>query len=154
MSMPSSSAAPSTSSEVDPTVTIYHNPRCGTSRNTLAMIRHAGIEPQVIEYLQTPPSRDTLARLVAAMGTPARDLLRAKEPLCAELGLDDPAVNDDALLDAMASHPVLINRPVVVTPRGTRLCRPSERVLDVLPAPMPGPFTKEDGSGVGAGSSA
>lgn len=129
----------------DPTITIYHNPRCGTSRNTLAMIRHAGIEPSVIEYLQTPPDRDTLAKLVAAMGTSARALLRAKEPLCAELGLDDPAVGDEALLDAMARHPVLINRPVVVTARGTRLCRPSELVLDLLPS-WPGPFTKEDGS--------
>jgi arsenate reductase len=145
-------STPSTFPTTDPAVTIYHNPRCGTSRNTLAMIRHAGIEPQIVEYLQTPPSRDTLAQLVAAMGTPARELLRAKEPLCAELGLDDLAVSDEALLDAMASHPVLINRPVVVTPLGTRLCRPSERVIDVLPVPMPGPFTKEDGSVV-AGSS-
>jgi len=145
-------STPSTFPTTDPAVTIYHNPRCGTSRNTLAMIRHAGIEPQIVEYLQTPPSRDTLAQLVAAMGTPARELLRAKEPLCAELGLDDLAVSDEALLDAMASHPVLINRPVVVTPLGTRLCRPSERVIDVLPVPMPGPFTKEDGSAV-AGSS-
>lgn len=145
-------STPSTSPTTDPAVTIYHNPRCGTSRNTLAMIRHAGIEPQIVEYLQTPPSRDTLAQLVAAMGTPARELLRAKEPLCAELGLDDLAVGDEVLLDAMASHPVLINRPVVITPLGTRLCRPSERVIDVLPVPMPGPFTKEDGSVV-AGSS-
>jgi len=145
-------STPSTFPTTDPAVTIYHNPRCGTSRNTLAMIRHAGIEPQIVEYLQTPPSRDTLAQLVAAMGTPARVMLRAKEPLCAELGLDDLAVSDEALLDAMASHPVLINRPVVVTPLGTRLCRPSERVIDVLPVPMPGPFTKEDGSVV-AGSS-
>lgn len=128
-----------------PTVTIYHNPRCGTSRNTLAMIRHAGIEPDIIEYLQNPPSRETLRQLVAAMGTPARDLLRAKEALCAELGLDDPALDDEALIEAMAAHPILMNRPVVITERGTRLCRPSERVLDILPVPLPGPFTKEDG---------
>ncbi len=142
-------STPSTSLTTEPAVTIYHNPRCGTSRNTLAMLRHAGIEPHVIEYLQTPPSRDTLAQLVAAMGTPARDLLRAKEPLCVELGLDDPALSDDALINAMASHPVLMNRPVVVSPRGTRLCRPSELVLDLLPTAWPGPFTKEDGSVVG-----
>ncbi|MFZ5526257.1 MAG: arsenate reductase (glutaredoxin) [Pseudomonadota bacterium] len=126
-------------------VTIYHNPRCGTSRNTLAMICNAGIEPEVIEYLQTPPSGDTLRQLVAAMGVPARELLRAKETLYAELGLDDPAVSDDALIDAMAAHPVLMNRPVVVTPMGTRLCRPSELVLDILPLPQRGPFTKEGG---------
>lgn len=147
-------STPSPSPKIDPAVTIYHNPRCGTSRNTLAMLRHAGIEPHIIEYLQTPPSRDTLAELVAAMGTPARDLLRAKEPLCAELGLDDPALSDDALIDAMASYPVLMNRPVVVSPRGTRLCRPSELVLDLLPAAWPGPFTKEDGSVVGGASNA
>lgn len=147
-------STPSTSLTTEPAVTIYHNPRCGTSRNTLAMLRHAGIEPHVIEYLQTPPSRDTLAQLVAAMGTPARDLLRAKEPLCVELGLDDPALSDDALLDAMASHPVLMNRPVVVSPRGTRLCRPSELVLDLLPTAWPGPFTKEDGSVVSGASKA
>ena len=115
-------------------VTIYHNPRCGTSRNTLAMIRDAGIEPEVIEYLQSPPSRDTLRHLVAATGLPARELLRAKEPLCAELGLDDPALGDEDLIEAMADHPILMNRPLVVTPLGTRLCRPSERVLGILPA--------------------
>ncbi|HIV72989.1 MAG TPA: arsenate reductase (glutaredoxin) [Candidatus Aquabacterium excrementipullorum] len=118
------------------TVTIYHNPRCGTSRNTLAMIRNAGIEPEIVEYLQTPLSRDALRQLVAATGEPARELLRAKEPLCAELGLDNPALDDDALIEAMATHPILMNRPVVVTPLGTRLCRPSERVLDILPAPQ------------------
>jgi arsenate reductase len=127
------------------TVIIYHNPRCGTSRNTLAMIRNAGLEPQVIEYLHTPPSQDTLRSLVAAMGVSARDLLRAKEPLCQELRMDDPALGDDALSAAMADHPLLINRPVVVTPQGTRLCRPSELVLDILPAPQQDPFTKEDG---------
>src|SRR5260221_87457 len=108
------------------TVTIFHNPRCGTSRNTLAMIRNTRIEPEVIEYLQTPPSRDTLRQLVAATGLPARELLRAKEALCAELGLDDPALGDETLIDAMAAHPILINRPLVVTPLGTHLCRPSE----------------------------
>ena len=118
------------------TVTIYHNPRCGTSRNTLAMIRNAGFEPEIVEYLQTPLSRDALRQLVAATGEPARELLRAKEPLCAELGLDNPALDDDALIEAMATHPILMNRPVVVTPLGTRLCRPSERVLDILPAPQ------------------
>jgi arsenate reductase (glutaredoxin) len=124
----------STMATFDPTITIYHNPRCGTSRNTLAMIRNAGIEPQLIEYLQTPPSQETLRALVASMGTSARELLRAKEPLCAELGLDDPAVQDAVLIEAMAAHPVLMNRPVVVTPMGTRLCRPSELVLGILPA--------------------
>ena len=109
------------------------------------MIRHAGIEPDIIEYLQNPPSRETLRQLVAAMCTPARDLLRAKEALCAELGLHDPALGDEALIEAMAAHPILMNRPVVITERGTRLCRPSERVLDILPVPLAGPFTKEDG---------
>lgn len=114
-------------------VTIYHNPRCGTSRDTLALIRNAGIEPAVIEYLQTPPSRDTLRQLVTATGLPARELLRAKEALCAELGLDDPALGDDALIEAMAAHPILMNRPLVVTPLGARLCRPSTLVMDILP---------------------
>lgn len=119
-------------------VTIYHNPACGTSRNTLAMIRNAGIEPRVIEYLTTPPDRATLRRLIADAGLTVREALRSKERLYAELGLDTPMLDDDALLDAMLAHPVLINRPFVVTPLGTRLCRPSERVLDILPAPQRG----------------
>jgi len=119
-------------------VTIYHNPACGTSRNTLAMIRNAGIEPRVIEYLTTPPDRATLRRLIADAGLTVRDALRSKERLYAELGLDTPMLDDDALLDAMLAHPVLINRPFVVTPLGTRLCRPSELVLDILPAPQRG----------------
>ncbi len=130
------------------TITIYHNPACGTSRNTLAMIRNSGAEPRVIEYLKTPPSRDTLAGLLAAMGIGARDLLRAKEPLAAELGLLDASVGDDRLLDAMAANPILINRPIVVTPLGTRLCRPSEQVLELLPAAQRAAFTKEDGQPV------
>lgn len=119
-------------------VTIYHNPACGTSRNTLAMIRNASIEPRVIEYLTTPPDRATLRRLIADAGLTVREALRSKERLYAELGLDTPMLDDDALLDAMLAHPVLINRPFVVTPLGTRLCRPSERVLDILPAPQRG----------------
>lgn len=119
-------------------VTIYHNPACGTSRNTLAMIRNAGIEPRVIEYLTTPPGRATLRRLIADAGLTVREALRSKERLYAELGLDTPMLDDDALLDAMLAHPVLINRPFVVTPLGTRLCRPSELVLDILPAPQRG----------------
>ena len=126
-------------------ITIYHNPKCGTSRNVLALIRNAGIEPQVIEYLKTPPSRDELKRLIAATGAPARELIRAKEAVYAELGLGDPTLSDDALIDAMLAHPILINRPLVVTPLGTRLCRPSEAVLDLLTAPQRGPFAKEDG---------
>jgi arsenate reductase len=127
------------------TITIYHNPKCGTSRNVLALIRNAGIEPQVIEYLKTPPSRDELKRLIAATGAPVRELMRAKEAVYTELGLDNPALSDAALIDAMLAHPILINRPLVVTPLGTRLCRPSEAVLDLLPAPQKGPFIKEDG---------
>jgi len=113
-------------------VTIYHNPKCGTSRNTLALIREAGIEPTVIEYLKHPPGRDELAGLIERMGVPVREVLRAKEPLAAELGLDD--AGDAALLDAMAAHPILINRPIVVTPNGVRLCRPAETVRELLPA--------------------
>lgn len=124
-------------------VTIYHNPRCGTSRNTLAMIRNAGIEPRVIEYLQSPPDRTTLLDLIGRMQVPVRDVVRSKETLYAELGLED--ADDDALLDAMLAHPVLINRPIVVTSRGVKLCRPSEQVLDILPAPQRGEFRKEDG---------
>jgi len=126
-------------------VTIYHNPACGTSRNVLGLIRNAGIEPTVIEYLQTPPTRDTLVSLVARMGVPVRAVLREKGTPYAELGLGDPALGDDALIDAMMAHPILMNRPIVVTPRGVRLCRPSEQVLDLLPAPQRGAFSKEDG---------
>lgn len=126
------------------TVTIYHNPDCGTSRNTLAMIRQSGVEPVVIEYLKTPPSRETLKQLVAAMGITIRELLREKGTPYKELGLDDPKRTDDELLDAMMAHPILINRPIVVTPKGTRLCRPSEAVIDLLSNPI-GRFVKEDG---------
>ena len=126
--------------------TIYHNPACGTSRNTLGLIRNAGIEPQVIEYLRTPPDRATLLSLIAAMQVPVRDVVRAKEPLYADLGLAE--AGDDTLLDAMLAHPVLINRPIVATARGTALCRPSERVLDILPRPQQGAFAKEDGERV------
>ena len=124
--------------------TIYHNPACGTSRNTLAMIRAAGIEPVIIEYLKTPPSRGKVRALAKATGQPLRALLREKGTPFAELGLADPALSDDHLLDAIAAHPILLNRPIVVTPNGTRLCRPSEAVLALLP-PMTGSFTKEDG---------
>ena len=127
-------------------VTIYHNPACGTSRNTLGLIRNAGIEPQVIEYLRTPPDRATLLSLIAAMGVPVHDVVRAKEPRYAELGLAD--ADDAALIDAMLAHPVLINRPIVVTALGTKLCRPSEAVLDILPQPQRGAFSKEDGEPV------
>ncbi|WP_323993173.1 arsenate reductase (glutaredoxin) [Nguyenibacter sp. L1] len=127
------------------TITIYHNPACGTSRNTLAKIRDAGIEPTVIEYLKTPPSRDELAGLIARMGVPVRDLLRRKGSPYDALGLDDPALTDDQLIDAMMAHPILINRPIVVTPLGVRLCRPSETVLDLLPEPQKAAFAKEDG---------
>lgn len=126
-------------------VTIFHNPACGTSRNTLAMIRNAGIEPLVVEYLKTPPAREALRAMIAAAGLTVRGALREKGTPYAELGLGDPALTDDALLDAMGAHPILINRPFVVTPLGTRLCRPSERVLDILPAPQQGAFAKEDG---------
>ncbi len=126
-------------------VTIYHNPACGTSRNTLEMIRRSGEEPEVIEYLKTPPTRQRLIELIAAMGIPPRDLLREKGTPYAELGLGDPKWSDDELVDFMLAHPILINRPIVETPLGTRLCRPSEAVLDILPNPDIGPFTKEDG---------
>lgn len=129
-------------------VTIYHNPDCGTSRNTLALIRNSGVEPEVIEYLKTPPTRDMLVELIGQMAIPVRDLLRQKGTPYAELGLDNPALADDQLLDAMMTHPILINRPIVVTPRGVMLCRPSERVLDILPDPQRSPFTKEDGEKV------
>ena len=127
------------------TITIYHNPDCGTSRNTLAMIRQSGEEPVVIEYLKTPPSREKLVELIAAMGIGARGLLREKGTPYAELGLADPTWSDDQLIDQMLAHPILINRPIVVTPLGTRLCRPSETVLDILPNPDIGPFIKDDG---------
>ena len=127
------------------TITIYHNPACGTSRNTLAMIRQSGEEPEVIEYLKTPPSRARLVELIEEMGISPRDLLREKGTPYAELGLGDPKWSDDQLIDAMLEHPILINRPIVVTPLGTKLCRPSEAVLDILPNPDIGPFTKEDG---------
>jgi arsenate reductase len=127
------------------TITIYHNPACGTSRNTLAMIRQSGEEPEVIEYLKTPPSRERLVELIAAMGITPRELLRRKDTPYDALGLDDPKWTDDQLIDLMLRHPILINRPIVVTPLGVRLARPSEAVLDVLPNPDIGPFTKEDG---------
>ena len=129
-------------------ITIYHNPKCGTSRNTLALIRNSGAEPEVIEYLQDPPSRERLLELVGQMGIRLRDVLRRKGTPYDELGLDDPALTDEALLDAIAAHPILIERPVVVTPLGTRLCRPSERVLDILPDRQRGAFAKEDGEPV------
>ncbi len=129
-------------------ITIYHNPACGTSRNTLALIRNTGVEPEVIEYLVNPPSREKLLELIAAMNMPVRDLLRKKGTPYEELGLDNPAFTDDALIDAMLSHPILINRPIVVTPVGTKLCRPSELVLDILPLPQLKAFTKEDGEQV------
>jgi arsenate reductase len=127
------------------TVTIYHNPDCGTSRNTLAMIRQSGEAPVIIEYLKTPPSRERLVQLIRAMGISVRALLREKGTPYAELGLADPRWSDDELLDVMLAHPILINRPIVETPKGTRLCRPSERVLDILPNPEIGRFAKEDG---------
>lgn len=130
-------------------VTIYHNPACGTSRNTLAMIRQSGVEPVVIEYLKTPPSREKLVELTRAMGISVRALLREKGTPYKELGLDDPKWSDDELIDQMLAHPILINRPIVVTPKGTRLCRPSEAVIDLLDHPV-GRFVKEDGEVVEA----
>ncbi len=129
----------------DPQFVIYHNPACGTSRNTLGLIRNCGVEPQVIEYLKTPPDRTTLRAMIGAMGMRARDALREKGTPYAELGLDDPSLSDEDLIDAMLAHPILIQRPIVVTPLGTKLCRPSEAVLDILPSPQLGPFVKEDG---------
>jgi len=128
-------------------VIIYHNPECGTSRNTLAMIRNAGIEPHVIEYLKTPPSRTLLRQLVERMGASLRDILREKDTPFGELGLRNSALTDEQLLDAIEKHPVLINRPMVVSPKGVKLCRPSETVLDLLPA-QKGAFAKEDGEQV------
>jgi arsenate reductase len=130
------------------TVTIYHNPACGTSRNVLGLIRNTGEEPVIVEYLKTPPSRDELVRLIGRMGRPVRDLLRRKGTPYDELNLDNAALTDDELIDAMLAHPILINRPIVVTPLGVALCRPSEAVLDILPDPQRGPFTKEDGEAV------
>jgi arsenate reductase len=130
------------------TITIYHNPACGTSRNVLALIRNSGAEPQVIEYLKTPPSRVELADLIRRMGLPVRDVLRRKGTPYDALKLDDPALTDDALLDAMMAHPILINRPIVVTPKAVRLCRPSETVLDILPDPQRGTVSKEAGAAV------
>ena len=131
-----------------PHVTIYHNPKCGTSRNTLAMVRNSGIEPEVIEYLKSPPDRATLLALIAATGQPVIDAVRTKEAVFTELNLGAPGVTDAQLIDAMLAHPVLINRPLVVTPLGARLCRPSERVLDILPSAQQGAFIKEDGEAV------
>ena len=129
-------------------ITIYHNPACGTSRNVLAMIRNSGEEPTVIEYLNTPPSRATLVKLLADAGLSVREVLREKGTPYAELGLSDPKWTDEQLLDFIEQHPILINRPIVVTPLGTRLCRPSEAVLDILPKPQRGAFSKEDGEAV------
>lgn len=129
-------------------ITIYHNPACGTSRNVLGLIRNSGEEPTVIEYLKTPPDRDTLKALIAAMGVPVRAVLREKGTPYAELNLSDPKWSDEQLIDFMLQHPILINRPIVVTPLGTRLCRPSEAVLDLLPQPQRGAFNKEDGEPV------
>ena len=131
-------------------ITIYHNPACGTSRNTLALIRAAGIEPTVIEYLKTPPGRDTIRALAQATGEPLRALIREKGTPYADLGLADPALTEDQLLDAIEAHPILLNRPIVVSPKGTKLCRPSEAVLDLRP-PLTGTFTKEDGDVVRLG---
>ena len=129
-------------------IVIYHNPECGTSRNTLAMIRNAGIEPHVVEYVKTPPSRVMLESLIDRAGLSPRELLREKGTPYAELGLGDESLSDAALVDAMMDHPILINRPLVVSPLGVRLCRPSESVLDILPSPQRGAFTKEDGEQV------
>lgn len=126
-------------------IVIYHNPACGTSRNALALIRHVGIEPHVIEYLKTPPSRAMIQALVERMGVPLRSLLREKGTPFAELGLVDPTLTDDQLLDAIEAHPILLNRPIVVSPLGVKLCRPSEAVFDILPPEGLKPFTKEDG---------
>lgn len=126
-------------------ITIYHNPACGTSRNTLALIRNSGVEPQIVEYLKTPPSRSELADLIRRMNMPVRGLLREKGTPYQELGLADPELTDEELLDVMIAHPILINRPIVVTSLGVKLCRPSEIVLDILPDPQRGAFAKEDG---------
>ena len=132
----------------DTAITVYHNPDCGTSRNTLALIRNSGVEPVVIEYLKAPPVRAELVELIAAMGVSVRNVLRQKGTPCDDLKLDDPTWTDDELIDFMVRHPILINRPIVVTPLGTRLCRPSEAVLDILPSPQLAPFAKQDGEPV------
>lgn len=129
-------------------ITIYHNPECGTSRNTLELIRNSGVEPTVIHYLETPPSRAQLVALIAAMGMPVRELLRKNVPPYEALGLAEDRFSDESLIDAMLAHPILINRPIVVTPLGTKLCRPSELVLDILPSRQQGAFAKEDGEQV------
>ena len=129
-------------------ITIYHNPKCGTSRNTLALIRNTGAQPRVVHYLEIPPNRIELITLIAAIGLPVLEVMRAKEAIYKELDLDNPRWTDDELIDAMLAHPILINRPIVVTPLGTRLCRPSEAVLDILLQPQLGAFTKEDGEAV------
>lgn len=129
-------------------ITLYHNPDCGTSRNTLEMIRNSGNEPEIVLYLETPPSRETLCKLIADMGISVRDLLRTNVEPYAQLGLADGQFSDEQLIDFMLQYPILINRPIVVTPLGTRLCRPSERVLDILPDPQRAAFTKEDGEAV------
>jgi arsenate reductase (glutaredoxin) len=129
-------------------ITIYHNPKCGTSRNTLALIRNSGAEPHVVEYLKTPPTRAELMAILAAMGLSLREVLRQKGTPYDELGLGNPALTDAQLFDAVEQHPILIQRPIVMTPLGVRLCRPSEVVLDILPQPQQGPFTKEDGEAV------
>jgi len=127
-------------------ITIYHNTRCGTSRTTLALIRNTGVEPNIIEYLHNPPSRQDLTAIIEKAGISVRDAVRQKETLFKELGLDDPAVSDDRLLDAMIEYPILINRPFVITPKGARLCRPSELVLDILPLPQKGALNRDDGT--------
>ena len=133
---------------ITPSITIFHNPACGTSRNTLALIRNSGVEPVIVEYLKTPPGRARLVELIAAMGVSVRSVLRQKGTPYDELKLDDPAWTDDQLIDFMVAHPILMNRPIVVTPLGTRLCRPSEAVLDILASPQRAPFAKEDGEPV------
>jgi arsenate reductase (glutaredoxin) len=129
-------------------IIIYHNPACGTSRNVLGLIRNSGIEPEIVEYLKTPPARDVIVDLAHRMGVPLRALLREKGTPYAALGLDNPLLTDAQLLDAIAAHPILLNRPIVVSPLGVRLCRPSEQVLDLLPEPQQGAFAKEDGEPV------
>ena len=131
-------------------VTIYHNPACGTSRNTVALVRATGVEPKIILYLETPPSREALVSLIGRMGIAPRDLLREKGTPYAQLGLDDPSLTDDRLIDAMIEHPILINRPIVVGSRGVKLCRPSEKVLTILDRPLDADFVKEDGEVVSA----
>ena len=130
------------------TITIYHNPKCGTSRNTLALIRNTGVEPEVIEYLNNPPNKTKLLELIAAIGKPVREVMRTKEEIYSSLGLDDAKWSENELVDFMLAHPILINRPIVVTAKGTRLCRPSEEVLEILSAPQLGEFSKEDGEKV------